>query len=49
MLTVAMGATTNSALGFNADAWEFELDLEKSGGDWLLVSGRWSDVGNELR
>jgi hypothetical protein len=49
MLTVAMGATTNSALGFNADAWEFELDLEKSGDDWLLVSGRWSDVGNELR
>ena len=50
MLTVAMGATTESALGLNADAWEFELDLEKnSGGDWLLVSGRWSDVGNELR
>ena len=49
MLTVAMGATTDSALGFNADAYEFELDLEKSGGDWLLVSGRWSDVGNELR
>jgi hypothetical protein len=49
MLTVAMGATSNSGLGFNADAYEFELDLEKSDGDWLLVSGRWSDVGNELR
>lgn len=49
MLTVAMGATTDSALGFNADAYEFELDLEKSGGEWLLVSGRWNDVGNELR
>jgi len=49
MLTVAMGATTESALGFNADAWEFELELEKSDGEWLLVSGRWNDVGNELR
>ena len=49
MLTVAMGATTDSALGFNADAYEFELELEKSDGEWLLVSGRWNDVGNELR
>jgi hypothetical protein len=48
-LTVAMAATTDSVLGFNADAYEFELDLEQAGGDWLLVSGRWNDVGNELR
>lgn len=49
MLTVAMGATTDSVLGFNADAYEFELELENTGGEWLLVSGRWNDVGNELR
>jgi len=49
MLTVAMGATTDSVLGFNADAWEFELELEKADDEWLLVSGRWNDVGNELR
>jgi hypothetical protein len=49
MLTVAMGATTDAVLGFNADAYEFELDLENAGGEWLLVSGRWTDVGNELR
>ena len=49
MLTVAMGATTDSVLGFNADAYEFELELEKAGSEWLLVSGRWNDVGNELR
>ena len=49
MLTVAMAATTDSALGFNADAYEFELDLEKAGDEWLLVSGRWNDVRNELR
>ena len=49
MLTVAMGATTDSVLGFNADAYEFELELESAGDEWLLVSGRWNDVGNELR
>ena len=48
-LTVGMGATTDSVLGFNADAYEFELDVENVGGEWLLVSGRWSDVGSELR
>ena len=49
MLTVAMGATTDSALGITADAWEFELALEKAGDEWLLVSARWNDVGNEPR
>lgn len=48
-LTVAIGATTNSALGFNADAYEFDLELEKAGDEWLLVSGRWKEVGNGLR
>jgi len=47
-LTVAMGATTDSTPGFNADAYEFELELEKAGDEWLLVSGRWNDVGNGL-
>jgi len=49
MITVAMAATTDSVLGFNADAWEFELELEKAADEWLLVSARWNDVGNELR
>jgi hypothetical protein len=49
MLTVAMAATTDSVLGFNADAYEFELELEKADSEWLLVSGRWNDVGNGLR
>ena len=49
MLTVGMGATTDSALGFNADAYHFALELENDGDDWLLVSGRWSELGNELQ
>jgi hypothetical protein len=49
MLTVGMGATTDSALGFNADAYQFALELENDGDEWLLVSGRWNDFGGELR
>ena len=30
-LTVGMGATTDSALGFNADAYQFALELENDG------------------
>ena len=48
-LTVGMGATTDSALGFRADAYHFALELEKDDGEWLLVSGRWSEIGGELR
>jgi len=48
-LTVGMGATTDGALGFDADAYQFELELENSGDEWLLVSGRWNDFGGELR
>ena len=49
MLTVGMGATTDSALGFNADAYHFALELENDGDGWLLVSGRWNELGDELR
>ena len=48
-LTVGMGATTDGPLGFNADAYRFALELENDGSGWLLVSGRWSELGGELR
>ena len=48
-LTVGMGATTDSALGFNADAYQFALELENDGDEWLLVSGRWNEIGGELQ
>ena len=49
VLTVGMGATTDSALGFNADAYHFALELENDGDEWLLVSGRWNELGDEPR
>ena len=48
-LTVGMAGTRNRAFGLNADAYRFELELEKQGGDWLLIGARWGEVGSELR
>jgi hypothetical protein len=49
LLTVGMGATTESALGFDADAYRFALELERDADDWQLVSGRWGEIGGDLR
>jgi len=48
-VTVAMAATTNNALGFNADAYRFELELEYDGDDWQLISARWGELGEQTR
>ena len=48
-LTVGMAGTNNRALGLNADAYRFELELEKEDGDWLLIGARWGEVGDDLR
>jgi len=49
LLTVGMAGTKDSLLGFSADAYAFSLELEKRGGDWLLISARWGELGEELR
>lgn len=47
-LTVGMAATNDGVLGFSADAYHFELELVRDGDDWLLISGRWGEVGGEI-
>ncbi|MGI9272428.1 MAG: hypothetical protein ACR2QT_11675 [Woeseiaceae bacterium] len=47
-LTVGMAATNDGVLGFSADAYHFELELVRDGDEWLLISGRWGEVGEEL-
>jgi len=47
-LDVGMAGTDDNVLGFSADAYEFEIELEKDGDDWLLISARWGQVGREL-
>ena len=49
VLTVGMAGTNDGILGFSADAYRFELEVEKNGAEWLLISARWGEVGGELR
>ncbi len=49
VLTVGMAGTNDGILGFSADAYRFELEVEKSGGDWRLISARWGEMGGELK
>lgn len=47
-LTVGMAATNDGVLGFSADAYQFELELVQDGDDWLLISGQWGELGDEI-
>lgn len=47
-LTVGMAGKNDSVFGFSADAYRFQLELERDGGDWLLISARWGELGEEL-
>ncbi len=49
VLTVGMAGTNDGILGFSADAYRFELEVEKDGDDWRLISARWGEVGRELK
>ncbi len=48
-LTVAMAGTNERAMGFSADAYKFHFELELDDDEWLLVSARWAELGQELR
>ena len=45
VLTVGMAATHDGTLGFSADAYRFEMELERDGDDWLLLGARWGELG----
>ena len=49
LLTVGMAGRTDGVLGFNADAYRFEMELERDGDDWLLIGARWAELGEELQ
>jgi len=48
-LTVGMAGTNSGALGFRADAYRFELELQKPDDEWQLIGARWGELGGELR
>ena len=47
-LTVGMAGKNDSVFGFSADAYRFQLELERDGDDWRLISARWGELGEEL-
>jgi hypothetical protein len=45
VLQVGMAGTDNTAaLGFNADAYRFEMELQRDGDEWLLIAARWGGL-----
>ena len=48
-LQVGMAGASENLLGFSADAYRFEMELERDGDDWLLISARWGQLGDRLR
>jgi len=48
-MTVGMAGMNDSVLGVSADAYRFELELEMDADEWLLISARWGELGEEMR
>ena len=49
VMTVGMAGTNDGVLGFSANAYRFEFELEKDGDEWQLIAARWGELGEELR
>jgi len=49
IMTVGMAGTNDGVLGFSADAYRFDMELQKDGGEWQLIAARWGELGNELK
>jgi len=47
-LQVGMAGTDDNALGFSADAYRIEMELERDGDDWLLIAARWGGLGDDV-
>ena len=47
-LTVGMLGTKDSALGLDADAYRFNLELELDGDEWLLIGARYGELGGDM-
>jgi hypothetical protein len=48
-LTAAMAGANDEALGFSANAYRFQLELEQDGDEWLLVAAQWGELGQKIR
>lgn len=48
VLAVGMAGTSDSVLGFSAEAYRFEMEFERHDDEWLLTSARWGELGEDL-
>jgi hypothetical protein len=48
VMTIGMAGTHEGVLGFSADAYQFELELEKDSDEWQLIAARWGELGDEV-
>lgn len=48
-LTVGMAGSDSGILALSADAYRFELELERHDDGWELIGARWGEVGQALR
>jgi hypothetical protein len=44
VLTAGMAGADADRLGFSADAYRFELELEQIDGEWLLIGAAWNEI-----
>jgi hypothetical protein len=49
IMTIGMAGTHGGAMGFSADAYRFELELEKDSDEWQLIAARWGELGDEIQ
>lgn len=48
-LTVVMAGTDARSPGIRADAYSFDLELENTDDEWMLIGARWGAVGRKMR
>ncbi len=48
LVTAAGFGRTTRALGVNANAYQFSLELEKDDDRWVLIGARWGELGQEV-
>jgi len=49
LMTIGMAGTQGGVMGFSADAYRFEFELEKDSDEWQLIAARWGELGHELQ
>ena len=48
VLQVGMAGSNDNVLGFSADAYRFEMEIERDGSDWLLIAARWGGLREDV-